>query len=224
VEIGLTCAESGLYALAGSRSGGWFHAMLSTGHELFRTRDVVEILGISRRQLQYWARTDLVAPSSQTPGGHGRYTFQDLVALKAAKRLIDAGVSVQRIRRSMRALQRILPTVRRPLAEMVLVMWCWHSGTAPPSMRCPARSGSSRSRTSGARSRSGDAPIRCRDPAGGRGRTLGPRPDAAPRDVAALPGILVRGLRIVAPAQEARPGGPTERPPGAREGGGNPCE
>jgi DNA-binding transcriptional MerR regulator len=95
--------------------------MLSTGHELFRTRDVVEILGISRRQLQYWARTDLVAPSSQTPGGHGRYTFQDLVALKAAKRLIDAGVSVQRIRRSMRALQRILPTVRRPLAEMVLV-------------------------------------------------------------------------------------------------------
>ena len=89
--------------------------------ELYRTRDVVEILGISRRQLQYWAQTDLIDPSARTPGGHSRYTFEDLVALKAAKRLIDAGVSVQRIRSSIRALRGILPTVRRPLAELVLV-------------------------------------------------------------------------------------------------------
>ena len=66
-------------------------------------------------------QTDLIAPSVQTPGGHGRYTFEDLVALKAAKRLIDAGVSVQRIRKSIRTLRRILPTVRRPLAELILV-------------------------------------------------------------------------------------------------------
>jgi DNA-binding transcriptional MerR regulator len=82
---------------------------------------VVQILGISRRQLQYWARTELVAPSIRTSGGHARYTFQDLVALRAAKKLIDAGVSVQRIRRSIRTLQRMLPSVRRPLAEQVLV-------------------------------------------------------------------------------------------------------
>jgi DNA-binding transcriptional MerR regulator len=87
----------------------------------FRTRDVIEILGISRRQLQYWAQTGLAVPSAQTPGGHGRYSFEDLVALKAAKRLIDAGVSVQRIRKSIAALQKLLPTVRRPLAELVLV-------------------------------------------------------------------------------------------------------
>lgn len=95
--------------------------MASPGRELYQTRDVCEILGISRRQLQYWARTDLVTPSAQTPGGHGRYTFGDLVALKAAKRLIDAGVSVQRIRKSIAELRRILPAVRRPLAELVLV-------------------------------------------------------------------------------------------------------
>ena len=89
--------------------------------ELFRTRDVVEILGISRRQLQYWSQTDLIVPSARTSGGHGRYTFEDLVALKAAKRLIDAGVSVQRIRKSIRALRGILPNVRRPLAELTLV-------------------------------------------------------------------------------------------------------
>jgi DNA-binding transcriptional MerR regulator len=103
--------------------------------ELFRTRDVVEILGISRRQLQYWAQTDLAAPSAKTRGGHARYSFEDLVALKAAKRLIDAGVSVQRIRRSIRRLRAILPQVRRPLSELTLVatgdvVLAFHAGTA----------------------------------------------------------------------------------------------
>ena len=89
--------------------------------EFYRSREVSQILGISRRQLQYWAQTDLVRPSARSSGGHHRYTFRDLIALKAAKRLIDAGVSVQRLRRSIRALRRILPTVKRPLAELVLV-------------------------------------------------------------------------------------------------------
>ena len=43
------------------------------------------------------------------------------MALKAAKRLIDSGVSVQRIRASIGELRKILPTVKRPLAELVLV-------------------------------------------------------------------------------------------------------
>ena len=89
--------------------------------ELFRVGDVSKIVGISRRQLQYWDETDLVRPGARTPGGHARYAFEDLVALKTAKRLIDAGVSVQRIRKSIRALRDILPAVRRPLAEVVLV-------------------------------------------------------------------------------------------------------
>ncbi|MDP6979625.1 MAG: MerR family transcriptional regulator [Myxococcota bacterium] len=89
--------------------------------DLYRTKEVVQILGISRRQLQYWAQTDLVVPSVKTRGGHHRYTFQDLVALKATKRLIDAGVSVQRIRSSIRSLRDVLPNIDRPLAELVLV-------------------------------------------------------------------------------------------------------
>ena len=87
----------------------------------FRTSEVLEILGISRRQLQYWAKTDLVMPSAHTPGGHHRYTFEDLVALKATKRLIDAGISVQRIRTSIQSLRKLLPTIERPLSELVLV-------------------------------------------------------------------------------------------------------
>jgi DNA-binding transcriptional MerR regulator len=91
-----------------------------TGHA-FRTGQVARILGVSHRQLQYWAETGLVAPSARSRGGHGRYTFEDMVALRAAKQLIDAGVPVQRIRRSIGSLQRMLPSVRRPLSELVLV-------------------------------------------------------------------------------------------------------
>ena len=88
---------------------------------LFGSGQVVRILGVSRRQLQYWAETDLVAPSARTQGGHHRYTFEDLVALRATKQLIDAGVSVQRIRHSIGSLKRILPEVQSPLSELVLV-------------------------------------------------------------------------------------------------------
>ena len=89
--------------------------------EYFRSKDVVAILGVTRRQLQYWAQTDLVRPSRRTRGGHHRYSFEDLVALKATARLIDAGVSVQRIRKSIGALRELLPSVDRPLHELVLV-------------------------------------------------------------------------------------------------------
>lgn len=88
---------------------------------LYKTREVVELLDLSRRQLQYWAKTGLIEPSARTQGGHHRYSFDDLVALKATRRLIDAGVSVQKIRKSVRALQEILPQVGRPLSELVLV-------------------------------------------------------------------------------------------------------
>ncbi len=87
----------------------------------FKTREVVELLGVSRRQLQYWAKTRLIEPSARTPGGHHRYSFADLVALKATKRLIDGGVSVQKIRQSVGALQNLFPQINRPLGELVLV-------------------------------------------------------------------------------------------------------
>ena len=87
----------------------------------FKTSEVVDLLELSRRQLQYWAKTGLVEPSARTPGGHHRYDFNDLVALKATRRLIDAGVSVQKIRKSVGALRELLPQVGRPLSELVLV-------------------------------------------------------------------------------------------------------
>lgn len=87
----------------------------------FKPNQICNIVGISRRQLQYWDSTGLINPSQKTDGGHGRYTFQDLIALKATKKLIEAGVSIQRIRKSIGELKRILPRVKRPLEELTLV-------------------------------------------------------------------------------------------------------
>lgn len=87
----------------------------------FTSHEVSDIIGLTRRQIQHWDQTDLIKPSLRTPGGHSRYTFQDLVSFKTAKKLLNAGVSVQRIRQSISHLQKLLPTIKRPLAELTLV-------------------------------------------------------------------------------------------------------
>lgn len=88
---------------------------------LFTRREVSEIIGLTRRQVQHWDQTGLIKPGFRTPGGHTRYTFQDLIAFKTARKLLNAGISTQRIRHSLRELQRLLPKVKRPLAELTLV-------------------------------------------------------------------------------------------------------
>ena len=76
--------------------------------EGYRVPEVCRVVGISYRQLDYWARTDLVTPSVRDAGGSGTqrlYSFQDLVQLRVIKKLIDAGVSLQRIRKAIVFLQ-----------------------------------------------------------------------------------------------------------------------
>ena len=65
-------------------------------------------VAISYRQLDYWARTGLVVPSIRDASGSGTqrlYSFRDMVVLKVVKRLLDAGVSLQNIRRAIDALR-----------------------------------------------------------------------------------------------------------------------
>jgi DNA-binding transcriptional MerR regulator len=87
----------------------------------FSTRQVCRITGLSARQLGYWRKTGLLSPAMRTSGGHARYSFVDLVSLKTASRLIDAGVSVQRIRQCLQSLSRFLPNTDTPLQELSLV-------------------------------------------------------------------------------------------------------
>src|SRR6266508_6719436 len=69
------------------------------------------IVCITYRQLDYWARTDLVRPSVADAWGSGTqriYSYRDLVELKVIKRLLDAGVSLQSARRAIEYLRENL--------------------------------------------------------------------------------------------------------------------
>ena len=70
--------------------------------------EVTTIVGITYRQLDYWARTGLVTPSVKDAGGSGtqrKYSFQDLLKLKVIKSLLDAGISLKNIRKATDTLE-----------------------------------------------------------------------------------------------------------------------
>ncbi|CAN5867327.1 hypothetical protein BH24ACT3_BH24ACT3_11350 [soil metagenome] len=67
----------------------------------FTGRRTAEIVGITYRQLDYWARTDLVRPSLVDATGSGsrrRYSYTDLLELKVIKMLLDAGIRLESVR------------------------------------------------------------------------------------------------------------------------------
>lgn len=75
----------------------------------YRGPTVCKIVGITYRQLDYWARTELVLPSVRGADGSGTqrlYSFDDIVALRVVKRLLDTGVSLQKVRAAIEELRR----------------------------------------------------------------------------------------------------------------------
>jgi DNA-binding transcriptional MerR regulator len=76
--------------------------------EGYRGPQACAIVGITYRQLDYWARTGLVRPSIRDARGSGTqrlYAFRDLLELKVVKRLLDAGLSLRSARRALECLK-----------------------------------------------------------------------------------------------------------------------
>lgn len=73
-------------------------------------REAADAVGITYRQLDYWARTDLVRPSISGEGlGSGyrrRYSDEDVATLRLVKELLDAGQRLEAIRAVIRLLDR----------------------------------------------------------------------------------------------------------------------
>jgi len=82
----------------------------------YSSRDVASIVGISESRVRYWAQTGVVGPSEKS-NGRAVYSFQDLVTVKAAKELLDGGVTLQRARKNLEALRAQLGA-NRPLANV----------------------------------------------------------------------------------------------------------
>jgi DNA-binding transcriptional MerR regulator len=69
--------------------------------ESFSGKKAADIVGITYRQLDYWARTDLIRPSLADARGSGsrrRYSYRDLLELKLVKTLLDDGIKLESIR------------------------------------------------------------------------------------------------------------------------------
>jgi DNA-binding transcriptional MerR regulator len=81
-----------------------FDDALDSGEPGYRGPQVCAIVGITYRQLDYWARTDLVRPSLADARGSGtqrRYSYRDLLRLKVVKSLLDAGMRLETARKAI---------------------------------------------------------------------------------------------------------------------------
>lgn len=87
---------------------------------VFGKKAVIALTGVTPRQVEHWATTDVVRPSIPAAGKGTRrgYSFKDLVALRVAKRLKDEGISLQKIRQALTYLRKHFPDVKKPLAEL----------------------------------------------------------------------------------------------------------
>ncbi|MFV0256906.1 MAG: MerR family transcriptional regulator [Acidimicrobiales bacterium] len=90
----------------------WCHTEEWTGpmavQDSFSGKRSAEIVGITYRQLDYWARTDLVRPSVADAHGSGsrrRYSYRDLLKLKVIKTLLDSGLRLETVREVFSYLQ-----------------------------------------------------------------------------------------------------------------------
>jgi DNA-binding transcriptional MerR regulator len=70
--------------------------------------DVARICGVSRRRLRYWEQTALVQARAEE-GLQPGFDFRDLVSVRSIVGLLERGVPLQRIRRSVEAVRDHLP-------------------------------------------------------------------------------------------------------------------
>jgi tetratricopeptide (TPR) repeat protein len=85
--------------------------------QVYRRAEVARLFGLPEGRLRYWDRLGFIRPSENL-GGRRYYSFQDLVGVRVAKTLLDAGVPIASVRRSLDSLRRTLPNVTRPLNEL----------------------------------------------------------------------------------------------------------
>jgi tetratricopeptide (TPR) repeat protein len=88
--------------------------------DLFTPREVAKLLGVSPARLRSLDRAKIVSPSGQR-GKLRAYTFQDLIALRATRELLEHHVRLRDVARAIGALREVLPRVTRPLQELRIV-------------------------------------------------------------------------------------------------------
>src|SRR2546428_11949256 len=88
---------------------------MSQPERIYGVRELTRILTLTPRRAGQLRRLELLR-------GDSGYTFRDLLALRAASALLDAGASVRQIRAALTALRRQDPGLEHPLAELRLTV------------------------------------------------------------------------------------------------------
>ncbi|MEE2672220.1 MAG: tetratricopeptide repeat protein [Myxococcota bacterium] len=93
----------------------------------YSLQNAARILKVRSSRLRYWNRTRLAVPRAGEVGGEDptSYAFGDLVGLKGVLSLLDQGISLRRIRRSVELLRDRAPDIEDPLAALRL----WAKGS-----------------------------------------------------------------------------------------------
>lgn len=86
----------------------------------YSTREVADLAGLPESRVRNWARAGLVKPAKDDKG-HWHFSFQDLAVLRTAGKLLDAGVSMKRVTRTLNLLREQLPS-GRPLSAVRLLV------------------------------------------------------------------------------------------------------
>jgi len=86
---------------------------------VYSLADAARILSISPRRLRYWERIRLVERSARK-GEEPAFAFGDLVSLRTVVSLVDRGVPVRRIRRTVLRLRERAPEIGDPLRALRL--------------------------------------------------------------------------------------------------------
>jgi len=85
---------------------------------------VARLFKVSPARLRSWERAELVGPSVVVDS-EPAYEYQDLLCVRAVLELLDRGVPLRRIRRSVASLRRHLPEMDRPARALHM----WHEGS-----------------------------------------------------------------------------------------------
>ena len=90
---------------------------------LYTTTQIVKLLNITPRQVHYWDETNLIRPSlaGAGQGGAKYYNFINLVEFKTVKQLLEQGVSVQSVRKTLDFLRHNYPELKSHLSEFQLI-------------------------------------------------------------------------------------------------------
>ena len=103
----------------------------------YSLENAARILKVAPSRLRYWQRTSLAVPRASRPAGEAGagvaggeipaidYDFRDLVGIKAVLSLLEQGISLRRIRRSLEVLRERMPELEEPVVALRL----WGQGS-----------------------------------------------------------------------------------------------